>query len=106
MIRGAAYLVDNRTGGLAFRPPPPEQVPDLVDDACATMQAGVGHPAIATAWIRVVVAAVHPFKDGNGRVARVAASLAMYRGGFKLPEFTSREECVFSSGSGRRWRRP
>lgn len=30
--------------------------------------------------------------DGNGRVARVAASLAMYRGGFKLPEFTSLEE--------------
>jgi Fic family protein len=30
--------------------------------------------------------------DGNGRAARVAASLAMYRGGFRLPEFTSLEE--------------
>ena len=37
-------------------------------------------------------AAIHPFRDGNGRVARVVASLAMYRGGFKLPEFTSLEE--------------
>jgi len=89
---GAAYLVDNRTGGLAFRPPPPEDVPGLVDDACAVMQAGLEHPAIAGAWIHGAMAAVHPFKDGNGRVARVAASLAMYRGGFTLPEFTSLEE--------------
>jgi Fic family protein len=40
----------------------------------------------------VAVAAIHPFRDGNGRVARVVASLAMYRGGFNLPEFTSLEE--------------
>jgi Fic family protein len=89
---GAAYLVDDRTGGLTFRPPAPEEVPELVDAACAGMQAGLEHPAIAAAWIHVAVAAVHPFKDGNGRVARVVASLAMYRGGFKLPEFTSLEE--------------
>jgi Fic family protein len=40
----------------------------------------------------VAIAAIHPFRDGNGRAARVAASLAMYRGGFTLPEFTSLEE--------------
>ena len=28
--------------------------------------------------------AIHPFRDGNGRAARVVASLAMYRGGFRL----------------------
>jgi Fic family protein len=89
---GDAYVVDNRTGGVTFRPPAPEDVPGLVDDACATIQAGLEHPAIAAAWIHATVAAIHPFKDGNGRAARVAASLAMYRGGFKLPEFTSLEE--------------
>ncbi|HEU5196909.1 MAG TPA: Fic family protein [Methylomirabilota bacterium] len=89
---GDAYVVDNRTGGVAFRPPPAEEVPRLVDDACAAIQAGLEHPAIAAAWIHAAVAAIHPFKDGNGRAARVAASLAMYRGGFNLPEFTSLEE--------------
>jgi Fic family protein len=89
---GAAYLVDNRTGGLAFRPPAPEDVPRLIDEACAVIQGGLEHAAIAAAWVHAVVAAIHPFKDGNGRAARVAASLAMYRGGFKLPEFTSLEE--------------
>jgi Fic family protein len=89
---GPAYVVDNRTGELAFQPPPLEDVPGLVDSACSVMQEGLPHPAIGAAWIHVAVAAIHPFKDGNGRAARVLASLAMYRGGFKLPEFTSLEE--------------
>ena len=89
---GPAYLVDDRTVGLSFTPPPPEQVAELVDTACATAQGGLEHPAIAAAWIHVAVAAIHPFADGNGRAARVAASLAMYRGGFRRPEFTSLEQ--------------
>jgi Fic family protein len=89
---GDTYVVDNRTGGIAFRPPPSEEIPGLVDAACGTIQAGLQHPAIAAGWIYAALAAIHPFKDGNGRAARVAASLAMYRGGFKLPEFTSLEE--------------
>lgn len=89
---GPAYVVNNRTGELAFEPPEHGAVPELVDRACALMEEGHPHPAIAAAWIHVAIAAIHPFRDGNGRAARVAASLAMYRGGFKLPEFTSLEE--------------
>ena len=87
-----AYVVDSRTGEPMFQPPPPEDVPGLVDSACSVLQEGLEHPAIGAAWIHVAVAAIHPFKDGNGRASRVLASLAMYRGGFKLPEFTSLEE--------------
>lgn len=87
-----AYVVDNRTGQLVFLPPAPEHVPELVDSACSVMQEGFDHPAIGAAWFHIAVAAIHPFTDGNGRASRVLASLAMYRGGFKLPEFTSLEE--------------
>jgi Fic family protein len=89
---GPAYVVDGRSGDLVFQPPPAEAVPELVDRVCAVMQEGVVHPAIGAAWIHVALAAVHPFRDGNGRASRVVASLTMYRGGFKLPEFTSLEE--------------
>jgi Fic family protein len=89
---GPAYVVDNRTGELVFQSTPPENAPGLVDSACSVIQKGLEHPAIGAAWIHGAVAAIHPFKDGNGRASRVVASLAMYRGGFKLPEFTSLEE--------------
>ena len=89
---GPAHLIDNRTGELVFQPPPPEDVPELVDRACSVIEKGLEHAAIGAAWVHVAVAAIHPFTDGNGRAARVVASLAMYRGGFKLPEFTSLEE--------------
>lgn len=87
-----AFVVNRLTAEQVFLPPPGERVPALVDEACLRMEEGHPHPALAAAWIHVALAAVHPFRDGNGRVARVSASLAMYRGGFKRPEFTSLEE--------------
>lgn len=89
---GPAYVVDGRSAELVFQPPPAEDVPDLVDRACSVIQEGLEHPAICAAWTHAALAAIHPFRDGNGRASRVVASLAMYRGGFKLPEFTSLEE--------------
>jgi Fic family protein len=89
---GPAYVVNNRTGDVVFEAPQAESVPDLVSGACARMENGHPHAAVAAAWIHVAIAAIHPFRDGNGRAARVVASLAMYRGGFQLPEFTSLEE--------------
>lgn len=86
------YIVNRLTGEQVFLPPPGEQVDDLLDRATERMRAGHRHPAMAAAWIHVAVAAVHPFRDGNGRSARILASLAMFRGGFKRPEFTSLEE--------------
>ena len=86
------YLVNSATGEQVFLPPPPEQLPGLIDQTCRAMEHGHEHPAIAAAWIHVATAAIHPFVDGNGRAARVLASLAMYRGNFKRREFTSLEE--------------
>lgn len=87
-----AFVVNRATGEQVFLPPDGEAVPDLVDEACSRMDAGHPHPAIAAGWIHAAVAAIHPFGDGNGRAARVCASLSMYRGDFKRPEFTSLEE--------------
>jgi Fic family protein len=87
-----AYVVNSSSGEVVFEPPPPDRLSELVDDACAVMEGGHEHPAIAAAWLHAAIAAIHPFADGNGRCARVGASLAMFRGGFRLPEFTSLEE--------------
>lgn len=86
-----AFIVNRKTREQIFLPPAGELVPALVDKVCSRME-GHPHPAIASGWIHIAMAAVHPFRDGNGRAARVCASLAMYRGEFKRPEFTSLEE--------------
>jgi Fic family protein len=87
-----AWISNNRDGRTVFEPPPPDAIPDLVDRIGQTMETADWHPAVAAAWTHIAVAAVHPFLDGNGRTARVLASLAMYRGGFRHPAFTSLEE--------------
>lgn len=92
-LRSGPSLVANRdTAEVVFRPPPHEEVPELLDDLCATFAGSDWHPAVGAAWIHVAFAAIHPFKDGNGRTARILASLVMYRSGFRTPTFTSLEE--------------
>ena len=89
---GSSYVARPDTNEIVFRPPPFEDVPDLVDELCDTFTLAEWHPAVAAAWMHVAFAAIHPFKDGNGRTARILSSLVMYRCGFRTPTFTSLEE--------------
>ena len=95
--RGAArygegrFVVDQASGDVVYTPPQ-EGVAERIDELCDRMNQWEAHPALRAAWAHVAFAAIHPFTDGNGRAARILASLAMYRGGFKRPEFCSLEE--------------
>jgi Fic family protein len=84
--------VRNRLTGEEVYLPPDRDVDALVEETVAHLRTTAAHPALVAAWVHVAIAAIHPFRDGNGRSARILASLSMYRGGFKLREFTSLEE--------------
>ncbi len=86
------WVRNRQTGDDVYLPPPGDEVDALVEHAVSRMREDQPHSAIAAAWLHVAIAAIHPFGDGNGRSARILASLAMYRGGFKRREFTSLEE--------------
>jgi Fic family protein len=92
LAQGSRFIADDASGRVVYRPPDAEMVPALVDSACQQMNNSSDHCALVAAWIHIAIAAIHPFADGNGRTARVVASLAMYRGGFHRREFTSLEE--------------
>jgi Fic family protein len=87
-------LQDSRTGEQVYLPPPIEEVPHLLEDLAAWLaQASSDPPVLVRAALaHVMTAAIHPFADGNGRTARIVASLVMYRGGLRHPQFTSLEE--------------
>ena len=89
---GEGRLVVDRSSGDVVFTPPQDGVAELVEALGDRMNTWAAHPALAAAWIHVGLAALHPFKDGNGRTARILSSLAMYRGGFRRPEFCSLEQ--------------
>jgi len=84
-------LRDRTTGALVFSPPEWEDIPALVDEMCQHLNNEDMHPAVSAAWAHIATAAIHPFQDGNGRTARIAASLAMFRAGYRHWTFTTLE---------------
>jgi hypothetical protein len=52
-------------------------VRDLVD-ALRTPEFAASHPALQGSYAHYCLTAIHPFKDGNGRVARALASTAIF----------------------------
>ena len=74
-----------RPDGLIHEYCPPEQVASemdrLVEMHARHVEAGVV-PEVEAAWLHHRFAQIHPFQDGNGRVARALATLVMIRAGW------------------------
>lgn len=61
---------------------PPIDVPAEMDRLVRELRSeafGSAHPVVQAAWAHYAFVAVHPFADGNGRVARALASVFLYR---------------------------
>jgi Fic family protein len=88
------YVADPRTRETRYTPPDPRDVSGLVDDLATWLEteSDLLPAPVAAALAHVRLAGIHPFRDGNGRTARILSSLVMYRAGYRLPQFTSLEE--------------
>ena len=87
-------VVDHGTGTTLHAPPPAEQIPErmeqLVTFANATNKAGgFLHPIVKSIILHFWLAYVHPFFDGNGRVARALFYWSAARSGYWLLEYIS-----------------
>lgn len=86
-------LATGADGRIVYTPPPADEVPPRVGELVSWLKGVTGVPVpIIAALAHARIAGIHPFADGNGRTARILTSLVMFRGGFRLPEFTSLEE--------------
>lgn len=92
---GFVAVTDPEDGArIAYRGPDAQEVPALAAEVVDWLDRGdAGADAVVrAAMAHLHVVSVHPFEDGNGRLARIVQSLVLARDGLVAPEFASIEE--------------
>lgn len=64
-----------------FVPPPPERVPELMDDLVDYLNGATHGAVIQAAMVHAQFETIHPFADGNGRVGRALIHAVLQRRG-------------------------
>lgn len=97
LLRGAYKIRENnpmRGDGMLIQYCPPDHVAAEMDRLVAIYDQLVDenvHPIIISAWVHHAFTTIHPFQDGNGRVARLLASLILIKFNY-FPFTVLREE--------------
>ncbi len=89
---GAVDVQDESTGEVVYEGPDAVLVPDLVDQLAETLNDDLGEPMVDAAMAHLNLVMIHPFRDGNGRMARALQTLVMARDQVLEPTFSSIEE--------------
>ncbi|MDE2025109.1 MAG: Fic family protein [Patescibacteria group bacterium] len=96
-------IKNSKTGEVTFRPPLPLavsfQVGDLVEFINVTAKEDM-HPVLKSGIVHYELVRIHPFVDGNGRVARALSTLILLAEGYDIRKFFSLEE-YFDSDAAR-----
>lgn len=93
--KSQVVVKNSQTGEITFRPPPAVEVPFLVSDFLlwlVTVTSEEIHPTLKAGIAHYELVRIHPFLDGNGRVARAAALLSLFKEGYDIKRFFSLEE--------------
>src|SRR3989344_3068956 len=87
---GDVYVVDDLGGGkekVRFKAPDSKKVPKLTADLFKWLEisreSGI-HPIVRAGILHLQFVTIHPFTDGNGRIARLLTQLQLYRDGWDL----------------------
>lgn len=67
--------------GAAYVPPPPEEVPPLLEDLVAFVNQANVPPLLQAGIVHAQIETIHPFADGNGRVGRALIHAVLRRRG-------------------------
>ncbi|MDZ4853292.1 MAG: Fic family protein [Nitrospirota bacterium] len=91
---GPISVIDEAKRERVYEGPDAEIIPGLVKELTSWLQSGNNHvPAmVRAAMAHLNLTMIHPFSDGNGRMARCLQTLVLAREGILEPEFCSIEE--------------
>lgn len=83
------------TGEISFRPPMAVAVPFQIRDLLAFVNSSENrdiHAVLKSGIVHYELVRIHPFIDGNGRVARAFSTLILFLDGYDIRRFFSLEE--------------
>ncbi len=90
--RPGAVWVEDAQGDAVFEAPPRDDVEALVDELVGAVNQDADPPMVAAAMAHLNLVLIHPFSDGNGRMARCLQTYVLARDGVIGAEFSSIEE--------------
>jgi Fic family protein len=97
-------VVDRMPDGsrrIRFEPVSAAETRFFMEELVARSVAALGqdglHPLIVTAAFALDFLCIHPFADGNGRVARLATSYLMGRTGYGVGRYVSLEQLIYDT---------
>lgn len=89
---GPIFVHDDVQDMVAYSGPDAAEVPALVDRLASSLGRTDDDPLVQAAMAHLNLVMIHPFRDGNGRLARALQTLVLARRGVAEPEFASIEE--------------
>jgi Fic family protein len=91
---GAVYVRDEAKNEVVYEGPDVEMVPGLIAELVDYLNddEDCPHALVKGAMAHLNLVMIHPFSDGNGRMARCLQTLVLGREGILEPEFSSIEE--------------
>jgi Fic family protein len=90
--RPGAVWISDQAGRVVYEAPDREDLDPLVAELLAELAVGAGDPIVRAAMAHLNLALIHPFSDGNGRMAQCLQSFVLAGDGILSPEFLSIEE--------------
>jgi len=98
---GVIYVRRENASDIVYEGPDAALVPGLMDELVKSLNEASSLPIMvraALAHLNLVM--IHPFSDGNGRIARALQTLVLAREGILLPVFSSIEEYLGRNTQG------
>lgn len=101
-IRKDQVAVLDHLGRIVFQAPPAADVPGLMEELLEWINGPSKdfHPVIISGVSHYELVRIHPFTDGNGRTARLLATLLLYLRGFDTKRFFALDEYYNSDLKG------
>ena len=90
---GSIFVHDEGKQAVVYEGPPAEMVSELVEELMVELNTvNSVPPMVRAAMGHLNLVMIHPFSDGNGRMARCLQTLILARAGTLAPQFSSIEE--------------